>query len=166
VTDQLLAIGRVSRAHGIRGEVLVHPLSEVDARFEPDATLRLEDGRSLSVEAARPHQGRLLVKFREVPDRTSAEALRGEVLLIPATESPDLADDDRFWIHQIVGLDVVTDTGRRLGRIAEVRSNPANDLWVTEDGTMVPAIRDVVRNVDVDAGVVTIHELPGLFEQG
>jgi 16S rRNA processing protein RimM len=166
VTDQLLAVGRVSRAHGIRGEVLVHPLSEVGARFEPDATLRLEDGRSLSVEAARPHQGRLLVKFREVPDRTAAEALRGEVLLIPATESPDLDDDDRFWVHQIVGLDVVTDTGRRLGRIAEVRSNPANDLWVTEDGTMVPAIRDVVRNVDVDAGVVTIHELPGLFEQG
>jgi 16S rRNA processing protein RimM len=166
VTDQLLAVGRVSRAHGIRGEVLVHPLSEVDARFRPEAILRLEDGRSLSVEAARPHQGRLLVKFREVPDRTAAEALRGEVLLIPAAESPDLADDERFWVHQIVGLDVVTDTGRRLGRIAEVRSNPANDLWVTEDGTMVPAIRDVVRNVDVDAGVVTIHELPGLFEQG
>jgi 16S rRNA processing protein RimM len=166
VTDQLLAVGRVSRAHGIRGEVLVHPLSEVDARFEPDATVLLEDGRSLTVEAARPHQGRLLVKFREVPDRTAAEALRGEVLLIPATESPDLDDDERFWIHQIVGLDVVTEDGRRLGRIAEVRSNPANDLWVTEDGAMVPAIRDVVRNVDVEAGVVTIHELPGLFEQG
>jgi 16S rRNA processing protein RimM len=165
VTEELLAVGRVARAHGIRGEVLVHRLSEVDARFRPTALVRLEDGRALTVEAARPHQGRLLVKFREIPDRTAAETLRDEVLLVPATDVPDIDTDDRFWIHQIVGLDVVTDTGRRLGRIAEVRPNPANDLWITEDGAMVPAIRDVVRNVDMDAGVVTIHELPGLFDQ-
>ncbi|HEX2024975.1 MAG TPA: ribosome maturation factor RimM, partial [Actinomycetota bacterium] len=132
---------------------------------EPEATVRLEDGRALTVETARPHQGRLLVKFHEVPDRTAAEALRDEVLLVPAGDAPDLAEDDRFWVHQIVGLDVVTEAGRPLGRIAEVRSNPANDLWVTDDGAIVPAVRDVVRKVDMDAGVVTIHELPGLFDE-
>ena len=67
-------MGRVTRAHGIRGEVAVLNLSEVKGRFDPGSRLRLEDNRALTVEAARPHGHRLLVKFEEVPDRTVAEA--------------------------------------------------------------------------------------------
>ena len=161
MTAELLAVGRISRAHGIAGEVSVHKLSEVEERFAPGSTLRLEDGRTLTVEKARPHQKALLVKFEEIADRTDAEALRGEVLLISSDQVPG-APEDAFWIHQVVGLEVVTENGHSLGKIKEVRSNPASDLWVTEDGTMIPAVHDVVTEVDMASGRVTVRDLPGL----
>ena len=161
MTAELLAVGRVSRAHGITGEVSVHKLSEVEERFAPGSKLRLEDGRTLTVEKSRPHQQAILVKFEEVADRNDAETLRGEVLLVSSDEVPG-APDDAFWIHEVVGLEVVTETGRSLGKIKEVQSNPANDLWVTDDGTMIPAVHDVVAEVDMASGKVTVRDLPGL----
>lgn len=165
MSDQLLAVGRITRAHGIRGEVAVQALSEVPDRFLPGSTLRLEDGRSLTVEKARPHDRRHLIKFEQVADRTEAEALRGQILLVPAADAPPIEEDGRFWVHQVVGLDVVTDDGRALGRIREVQANPANDLWLTDDGAVIPAVREVVRDVDLDRRVVTVHELPGLLDE-
>ena len=158
---ELLAVGRVSSAHGVRGEVAVHKLTEVEERFAPGSKLQLEDGRTLTVETTRPHQRSLLVKFEQVADRTEAEGLRGQVLLVPSHASPQ-PPDGSFWIHQVVGLEVVTEAGRSLGRIVEVQANPANDLWVTESGTLLPAIRDLVAEVDLDGGRVTVREMPGL----
>ncbi|MGH2663315.1 MAG: ribosome maturation factor RimM [Actinomycetota bacterium] len=159
-----LAVGRVARAHGIRGEVSVQPLSEVAERFEPGSVLRGEDGRSFTVQTARAHQHRLLVKFEEVPDRTAAESLRGTLLLVPVSAAPPIDEPDRFWVHEVVGLEVVTEEGRSLGRIGEVLANPANDLWVTEGGALIPAVREVVTRVDRDRGRVVIRELEGLVE--
>jgi 16S rRNA processing protein RimM len=163
VSQELLAVGRISRAHGIRGEVSVQKLTEVEDRFAPGSAVQLEDGRTLTVEKARPHQHSLLVKFEEVPDRNAAEALHGEVLLVASGDSPD-APAGAFWVHQVVGLEVVTEDGRSLGRVVEVQGNPANDLWVTESGALIPAVREVVKEVDLEGGRVSIHELPGLLE--
>jgi 16S rRNA processing protein RimM len=163
-----VAVGRIARAHGIRGEVAVQPLTEVESRFSPGSVLGLEDGRKLTVAASRPHQNRLLVRFKEIADRNAAEALRGEVLVVPASDSPTIADDDRFWVREIVGLEVVTGDGRVVGRIRDVLGNPANDVWVVDAGgrdVLIPAIRDVVVEVDRDAGRVVINELPGLLDR-
>ena len=159
-----LAVGRVARAHGVRGEVAVLNLSEVAERYAPGAAVRLEDGRSLTVERSRPHGHRLLVKFEEVPDRTAAEALRGEVLLVPAEESPD-PPDGAYWVHQLVGVDVVTEAGRGLGRISDVLHNPANDIWVVdapEGEILVPAVAEMVADVDLAGRRVTVREMEGL----
>lgn len=161
MTDELLAVGRVSRAHGVRGEVSVQRLTEVEGRFAAGSVLKLEDGRILTVEKARPHQQRLLVKFEEIADRTQAESLRGEVLLVPKDASPE-PPEGSFWVHQVVGLEVVTEDGRSLGRIREVEGNPANDLWVTESGTLIPAVREFISEVDLKAGKVTIRDIPGI----
>lgn len=147
------------------GEVSVQPLTEVGARFVPGSVLRLEDGRTLTVQASRPHRDRVLVKFEGVADRDHADALRGSVLLVDAADAPPIEERDRYWIHQVVGLQVITEDGRPLGRIREVEANPANDLWVTEDGALIPAVREVVVGVDLEAGRVTVRELPGLFEE-
>lgn len=147
------------------GEVSVQPLTEVGARFVPGSVLRLEDGRTLTVETSRPHRDRVLVKFEGVADRDHADALRGSVLLVDAADAPPIEERDRYWIHQVVGLQVITEDGRPLGRIREVEANPANDLWVTEDGALIPAVREVVVGVDLEAGRVTVRELPGLFEE-
>ena len=164
-----VAVGRIARAHGIRGEVAVQPLTEVESRFSPGSVLGLEDGRTLTVAASRPHQNRLLIRFEEVADRTGAEALRGEVLVVEATDSPAIAEDDRYWVREIVGLEVVTEAGRVIGKVRDVLGNPANDVWVVDAGgrdVLIPAIRDVVVQVDRDAGRVVIRELPGLLREG
>jgi 16S rRNA processing protein RimM len=149
----------------VGGEVSVQPLTEVGARFVPGSVLRLEDGRTLTVQASRPHRDRVLVKFEGVADRDHADALRGSVLLVDAADAPPIEERDRYWIHEVVGLQVITEDGRPLGRIREVEANPANDLWVTEDGALIPAVREVVVGVDLEAGRVTVRELPGLFEE-
>jgi 16S rRNA processing protein RimM len=164
-----VAVGRVTRVHGIHGEVSVLPLSEVEGRFRPGSVLALGDGRRLTVERVRTNRGRLLVSFREVADRTAAEALPGQYLLVAASEVP-AAPEGAFWPHQLVGSEVVTDAGRSLGTLVEVIANPANDLWVarSEDGAevLIPALRDVVVHVDLEARRVIVHPIPGLLEAG
>ncbi|HEX2031247.1 MAG TPA: ribosome maturation factor RimM [Actinomycetota bacterium] len=164
-----LAVGRVARAHGIRGEVSVESLSEVEGRYAPGSVLRLDDGRVLTVTSVRTHGHRLLVRFEEVVDRTAAEALRGQVLLVAAADVPPIEEEGRFWVHEVVGLEAVTEEGRSLGRIRDVLHNPANDLWVAEGASgeaLIPAVRDVVVAVDRAAGRVVVRELPGLFPEG
>lgn len=158
-------MGRVGKPHGVRGEVSVQPLTEVAARFEPGSVLLLgppgERDRRLTVRSARPHRDRLLVSFDGVADREAAEALRGSLLLIPASDAPE-SPEEGFWVHRIVGLEVVTEEGRSLGRVREVLHNPANDVWVTERGVLVPAIEAVVVRVDPGGGRVVVRDMEGL----
>ena len=85
-----LVAGKVTKAHGLRGEVTVLVLSEVESRFEPGSVLHLEDGRALTVAATRPDRGRLLVTFEGVADRNAAEQLNGRYLFVPKDDAPDL----------------------------------------------------------------------------
>ena len=159
-----IAVGRVTRAHGVRGEVSVLVLSENASRFDAGSAVVLEDGRMLTVEDARPNRGRLLVKFREVPDRTAAEPLNGEYLFVDEADLPE-APEGSFWPHQLEGCEVVTDQGRPLGHVVEVVAGIANDIWVAradEDEVLIPALADVVVSVDLTARRVTVREIPGL----
>ena len=159
-------MGRVTRSHGVRGEVAVLPLSEVASRFEVGSTVFLDEreDRPLTVEGSRPHRQRLLVSFRGVGDRDSAEAIRGHYLFVPASSTPPLSDG-AYWAHELVGCDVLTEEGRPVGRVREVLHNPANDVWVAEwEGgeVLIPALKDVVRNVDVEGRRIVVREVPGL----
>jgi 16S rRNA processing protein RimM len=163
--EPTVAVGRVSRAHGVQGEVAVLVLSEVENRFAPGATLWLEDGRTLTVESSRPHRGRLLVRFREVRDREQAEGLQRALLVVPESSSPSLPEGS-WWDHQIEGCAVETDRGRALGTVREVIHTAANDVWsvVSEDGgeTLVPVLSDVLVSVDVGAKRIVVREIAGL----
>jgi 16S rRNA processing protein RimM len=169
--SELLAVGLISRAHGVKGEVAVRPLTEVESRFQPGSILLLGPGgdRTVTVDAVRgPHHGRLLVRFKEVDGREEAEAIRGRVLLIDAQDAPPLHEADRFWVHEVVGLDVRTEEGRSLGRVREVLHNPANDVWVVTGASgeiLIPAIREVVATVDLPGRRVVIRPLPGLIAE-
>lgn len=160
-----VAVGRITRAHGIRGEVAVLPLSQVESRFDPGSELLLEGlERTLTVAASKPHRHGLLVRFDEVSDRDEAEALHGRYLFVPASEVPPLPEGE-FWPHQLLGCEIVTEGGRSLGPIREIVRTPANDVWVAEgtDGeALVPALKDVVAKVDLDARRVVVREIAGL----
>lgn len=145
----------------------MQPLSEVEARFQAGSVLLQGPSgeRPLTIRSARRHGHRLLVTFEEVGDRDAAESLRGRVLLVRREDAPPLPPD-RFWVHQVVGLEVVTEAGRSLGRISEVLHNPANDVWLVEGGArefLIPALRDVVAQVDTAARRAVIRDVPGLL---
>jgi 16S rRNA processing protein RimM len=161
-----IAVGRITRAHGVNGEVAVMPLSEVDARFQPGSRLFVgESGRNrVIVRAARPHRNRLLVSFEGVIDRDRAEALGGQYLFVRAEEAPELPEGE-YWTFQLVGCEVATESGRALGRLREVIHTQANDVWVVEgDGgeVLVPALKEVVVSVEAANGRIVVREIPGL----
>lgn len=128
-----LLVGRVTRAHGLGGEVVVDLLSsEVETRLAPGARLDTGD-RTLVVRAARPHQDRWLVTFEGVSDRSAAEALRGTEL-----HGEPLDDPDALWVHELVGAAVVDTAGAACGTVAAVVANPADDLLELDGGALVP----------------------------
>ena len=163
--EPTVAVGRITRSHGVRGEVAVLVISEVPERFEDGATVRTEDGRRLTVSGSRRHGDRLLVRFAEVGDREQADALRGALLVVPESASPELPEGS-WWDHQIVGCQVVTDAGRALGTVRDVIHTAANDVWSVVDAdeaeTLIPVIEDVIADVDVAAKRIVVHEVPGL----
>ena len=163
--EPTIVVGLVTRAHGLRGEVAVQNRSDNPDRWVPGAVVFTEQGRSLTVRAARMQGVKLTVTFDEVADRTTAEALRGAVLVVPVSWLPDLGEDE-WWPHDLEGCRVVTESGRDLGEVREVIANPANDLWVAVDAagaeTLVPALKDVLIDVDVAAKRIVVRDVPGL----
>jgi 16S rRNA processing protein RimM len=159
-------VGRIARAHGVKGELAVLPLTQVAERFEPGSRLYVGEGddRPLTVSSSRPHHKMLLVVFDEVKDRTQAEGLRGELLFVPASSTPPLPAGE-YWAHELVGCEVMTEAGRSLGTIREVVHTQANDVWVAKaesEEVLIPALKDVVLEVDVAGRRLVVREIPGL----
>jgi 16S rRNA processing protein RimM len=150
---QLLEIGRVVRAHGLIGEVAVKLVTDRHERLAPGTVLHTASDR-LEVVASQPYQEGFLVRFAGVDDRNAAEALRGTTLLAPA-----LADPDTFWVHELIGSEVVDVDQVEHGQVVAVEANPASDLLVLDGGGLVP-LRFVVERapgrlvVDLPAGLL------------
>ena len=163
--EPTVVVGVVTGVHGLRGDVSVQNRSDNPDRWAPGSTLLRENGAALTIETSRRHGRRLLVKFAGVADRSAAEGLRGTVLVVPESWLPDLAEGE-WWAHQLEGCEVRTASGRVLGIVKEVIPNPANDIWVAvdKDGneTLVPALGDLLIDVDVDARTIVVHDVPGL----
>jgi 16S rRNA processing protein RimM len=133
-----LLVGRITRSHGLRGDVLVDLLSsEPEVRLAPGAVLETEGG-PLTVVAARPHQAKWLVTFAGIGSREAADALRGTELLADPIEDPDA-----LWVHDLVGAPVVDTGGSPCGTVVAVVANPADDLLELDGGALVP-VRFVV----------------------
>ncbi|MBW9205536.1 ribosome maturation factor RimM [Mumia sp. zg.B53] len=168
-----IVVGRIGRAHGIRGEVSIDlTTDEPERRFAPGSSvvLRPRSGgadQSMSIRSTRPHQGRLLVMFDAVPDRTAAEALRGAQIIadVDETERPD--DPEEFYDHQLEGLRVLSG-GVERGTVNQVLHLPGQDMLAVErlDGTevLVPFVAALVPEVDLEAGVVQVTEVAGLLD--
>jgi 16S rRNA processing protein RimM len=165
VDEPTVVVGVVTGVHGLRGEVSIQNRSDNPDRWAPGGTVLRENGVALTITGSRRHGRRLLVTFAGVADRGSAEALRGVVLVVPESWLPALSKGE-WWAHQLEGCEVRTASGRILGVVKEVIPNPANDLWVAvdEDGreTLVPALADLLIDVDVEARTILVDDVPGL----
>jgi 16S rRNA processing protein RimM len=170
-----VVIGRIGRAHGIRGEVGVEiRTDEPDRRFAVGTVLTTDPGgRRLVVRSVRTHRERLLLAFEGMPDRTAVEPLGGALLVVdvPDTETP--ADPDEFYDRQLVGLavrpirDPGAEPGDSIGTVIEVLHLPVQDVLAVRrhDGgeVLVPFVADLVPVVDPVAGHLGVLDVPGLL---
>ncbi len=169
-------VGRIGRPHGIRGEVVIGVRTdEPDLRFAVGATLDAAEradepaGAQLTVAAARWHSGQLLVAFAGVTDRTAAAELTGRWLSVDSSQLPETGDPDEFRDHELIGLSVRTCAGDPVGVVADVL-HYGQDLLVVrrtdgqEGESLVPFVKAIVPEVDVQGGVVVIDPPPGLLD--
>jgi 16S rRNA processing protein RimM len=166
-----VVIGRIGKAHGIKGEVTVEVRTDdPDGRFAEASVLTTDrpERPTLVIERARPHHGRLLVLFEGIPDRNTAELLRGTLLSVDAVDDPELEDPEEFYDYQLVGLAAVTVGGAALGEVSDVVHLPASVLLVvrTPQGreVLVPFVASIVPEVDLAGHRVVVDPPPGLIE--
>jgi 16S rRNA processing protein RimM len=166
-----LVVGRIAKAHGIGGEVAVDiHTDDPDSRFADGVRLDTEppDRGPLAVAEARWHSGRLLVRFVGVDDRTAAEGLRGTLLVADSATSLPPEDDEEFWDHDLVGLQVVGTDGSPIGTVSDVLHPAGTDLLVVrridDSEALVPFVAEIVPAVDLGARRLVVDPPEGLFD--
>ncbi|MCB0192733.1 MAG: 16S rRNA processing protein RimM [Anaerolineae bacterium] len=164
-----IAIGRIVRAHGVRGEVSVAVLTDFPERFETTEWVYV--GNEMEADAyrlkkSRWHKQNVLLTLDGVDNRTEAEQLVGLFIQVPVEETMPLPEGG-YYLYQIMGLPVITTAGDTLGIISDVIETKANDVYIVKsaDGTeiLLPAIPDVIKSVDLDEGKVFVELLDGLI---
>jgi 16S rRNA processing protein RimM len=165
IIEPSLPIGKVGKAHGLRGHLKVLPYGETFSTLsaEEKITANLPDGTSLTLTVAEisPHQKTFLLMSREIVTVEEAHRLVGAELCVPESRLPPTAPDEFYW-YQLIGLEVVDTEGQKLGTLEEIIETGSNDVYVVRRGReeiLVPAIEEVVRDVDLQRRLMTV-DLP------
>lgn len=161
-------VGILRRPHGLRGEALISIETDFPDRLQKGVKLFLgEEYKELTIKSRRKTNNGLLLVFEEL-DRETLEAIRNEPLFTRVTDSPQLPEG-QFYQHQLLGLEVLTEDGVLLGKLVEVIDTGANDVYIVrtaeEKEVLLPAIRDVIRKVDLENKKLIVHLLPGLLPE-
>jgi 16S rRNA processing protein RimM len=168
-----LTIGRVVKAHGVTGELVVEiRTDDPETRFAPGTVLHAKGSdqleRNYAVVEVRPHGSRLLLRLDGVADRDSADALRGSLFVVDSSALPPIDEPDTYYDHQLEGLLVRTTTGRNIGTVTEVLHTAAGELLAVnraEAGELlVPFVSAIVTSVSLDSRIVEIDPPEGLLE--
>lgn len=161
----LVVVGRIGRAHGIRGDLGVDiRTDEPERRFAPGSSV-VAGTRTLTIVSIRQHSGRLIVRFEGINDRTAAETLHGTVLEAEVSADEMPADPEEFYDHQLIGLEVRSGDAV-VGTITQVIHLPAQDTLAIKAGEreiLIPFVLDLVPEVHVAAGYVLVADVPGLL---
>jgi 16S rRNA processing protein RimM len=169
-----LRVGRLLKAHGLKGALKLELYTDdPDGRFVPGAVFTLQvpesspwHGKSVTVREFRWMNSHPVVFLEDVDDRSAAESLVRAILWIDQDGAIESSEDDAWYDHQLVGLDVIRD-GETVGRVLRVDHFPAQDLLIVRSGdreVLVPFVKAIVPEVDVAAGRVVVTPPPGLFE--
>jgi 16S rRNA processing protein RimM len=175
----LMIVGRVRKAHGIRGELLVEPITDApDAVFVSGRRLFAgtatgdpsPDGQELHITAVRQHMESVRLTLAEVPDRSAAELWRGRFLLAPRDELPPPADDE-IYLHDLIGMQVMHVDGRALGHVVDTYELPQGlmlDLRPMNGGPtyFVPWREEILVQVDETTRIITVDPPEGLLPEG
>lgn len=167
VMEQFLQVGVISSTHGIRGEVKVFPTTDDAARFKKlkRVFLKTDDDRmELEIQSVRFFKQFVIVKFKGIDNINDVERYKGRSLLVPREEAVEL-DTDEYYIADLIGMDVFTESGR-FGVLKDVMETGANEVYIIDTPeygeVLVPAIHECILDVDVEGRAMKIHLMDGL----
>lgn len=169
IMEQLLQVGVITQTHGIRGEVKVFPTTDDAARFRNLKDVVLDTGKEMlhmEIEGVKFIKQFVIVKFRGIDDINEVEKFRRCSLLVSRENAVPL-EEDEYYIADMIGLEVETEDGEKFGVLKDVIETGANDVYVVESisygEVLIPAIKDCILCVDVEAGKMTVHLMDGLI---
>lgn len=166
-----IVVGQVRRPHGLWGELRVEIITDYPDRLERHACFYLaspnapEAVQRYPVEGMRMHKDRLLLKLGGCDDRNKAEELRDMLVQVPIEDAVPL-EEGEYYHFQLIGVKVETEAGEWLGQVTEVLDTGAHDVYVVRGPrgeVLLPAVEDVVLELDLEAGEMVVHLLPGML---
>ena len=167
--EDLLQVGVITQTHGIRGEVKVFPTTDDAKRFKKLKNVILDNGkekRELEITSVKFFKNLVILKFKDIDNINDVEKYKGCALLVSTDDLEEL-EENEFYYFEIIGCEVVTTDGEKIGEISEILETGANDVWVVkrqgQKDALIPYIEDVVKDVDIDTKTVTIQVLEGLL---
>lgn len=168
--EDLLQVGVITSTHGVRGEVKVFPTTDDANRFKKLKKVILDTGKEhleLEISGVKFFKNMVILKFKEFDNINDVEKYRQKSLYVTRENAVKLKKDE-YFIADLIGLMVQTDEGETLGELTDVIQTGANDVYEIrmEDGeeVLIPAIKECVKEVDVENGKMTVHLLPGLLD--
>ncbi len=162
-----LAVGRLLRTHGLKGDLLMEILTDFPERIKTGQVLYVgSEHQPLSIRGIRGHSSGLIISFPGIDTPEQAAELRNQLAFVRADEIPPLPDGE-FYQHQLLGLRVVSEDGQQLGKIEGIIETGANDVFIVRQlnnaELLLPNISDVVLDVNLAQGEIQVHLLPGLM---
>ena len=162
-----LAVGKLRRPHGVRGEIIMDVYTDFPERIHPGVVLYVgEQHQALQVRSTRWHKSAILIAFEGFSNREQVGELRNQIVHVPTRDRPPLPQGE-YYHHQLIGLSVVTDSGNTLGVIKEILETGANDIFIVKTPSsgevLVPVIDEVILDIDLEQGQIRVHLLPGLM---
>jgi len=169
MADPFIPLGEIVAAHGLKGWLKLNPLNPATTALAPQVEVILERSgeRSLhQIEAAQPHRRQWLVKLGGIDSIDAAARLIGATVGVAETALAALAPDE-YYHYQVVGFEVFSAAGERIGTISSTLSTPGGELYVVQGAEkehLIPAVKEIIDKVDFDAGTVIIDPPPGLLD--
>jgi 16S rRNA processing protein RimM len=163
-----LTVGYLRRPHGVRGDMLMEVHTDFPERLLPGVKVFVGDSHApLTIARVRTHNDGLLLGFRGIETPEVAGRYRNAIVTVMAKDRPPLPEG-QYYHHQMIGFRVQADSGESLGLLTEILVTGANDVYVVTDESgqelLLPAIEEVILNVDREAGILKVHIIPGLVE--
>lgn len=170
-TEQpLVAVGMIVKGFGIKGDVIVKPMTDLPDRFAGLKSLWMGQDTHhvarIGVERASIEPRGVRLKLDGIDDRTAAERLRGQLLFVDDKEKIRLPKG-HFFVHDVLGMVVREESGNELGTVADVLRYPANDVYVVRGGgreILIPAVKEFVRGIDIRTRAMTVRLIEGMAE--
>ena len=163
-----LAVGLLRKPHGLRGDLLMEIYTDFPERLRPGTTIFVgDDHRALKITRRRPHNDGLILGFEGIDSAEAAGKYRATLASVPTADRPALPAGE-YYHHEIIGLLVLDEAGKELGRLIEIIETGANDVYVVKPAAgndiLLPALKEVILGVDLETKVMRVHLLPGLVD--
>ena len=167
--EDLLKVGVITTTHGVRGEVKVYPTTDEPERFLDLDYVLFDTGRELrrlDIKNVRFFKNLAILKFDGIDNINDIEKYKGRDLWIPREEAQEL-DEDEYYIADLLGMKVLLEDGSEFGTLRDVMETGANDVYIVDSvkhgEVLLPAIKECILDVDIEANTMTVHLMKGLL---